>query len=164
MGPPVGKLLWFVSLALAALAFALVPAATGAELSRREYVTRADAICQVGVDRVKPFIASGFREFKKNEVVRAGAKFAKAAQISDSSHARLLLIPKPPADAADLTTWLKKLKIQNLFLARTGKSLSEGRRVQAQGYLSRYLHNGNLANDIVLGFGFKSCLFHRHVE
>lgn len=54
--------------------------------------------------------------------------------------------------------------MQNFFLRKAGKALGEGERVRAQGYLSRFVHNGNLANDTVLGYGFKYCLFNKHFK
>jgi hypothetical protein len=155
----------FSCFALAAVVvLATASSALGAELTRDEYVTRAEAICKVGTTKVTPMLSDGLAEFKKNEVTGAGPKFVRAAAFYDSSRARLQAIPKPLSDADDLTAWLNRLQVQNLFLRKAGKALAEARRVQAQGFLSRFVHNGNLANDLVLGFGFKYCLFNNHFK
>lgn len=68
-------------------------------------------------------------------------------------------IPKPEDDAATLTEWLKKLREEDQLLERVGKELKKEHRVKAQGYLARFIHAGNLANNVVFGFGFNYCLF-----
>jgi hypothetical protein len=138
--------------------------ASGAELTKTEYVARAEAICKATAAQATPVLKDGLSAIKKNQVVGAGAKILKVAALNDSSRSRLLTIPKPQADVGDLTAWLKRLQIQNLFLRQAGKALLEAHRVQAQGDLSRFVHNGNLANDQVLGFGFKYCLFNSHLK
>jgi len=151
--------------ALAAIA-ALVSAAPalGAELTKSEYVDRAEEICKAGTTKATPMLSDGLAEFKKNKVTLAGPKFVRGAGFYDTARARLLTIPKPQADADVLTAWLARLKIQNFFLRKTGKALSEAHRVKAQGLLSRFVHSGNRANDLVLGFGFKYCLFNNHFK
>lgn len=157
-----GRLLCIASTAIAAAAIS--SPAFAAELTRTEYVDRAETICKFGADRAKPLLAKGFKEFKDNEVVSAGPKFVKAAKYYASARTRLLGIPIPQEDSEDLVAWLKQLKIQNFFLDRTGQALTEAHRVQAQGFLSRFIHNGNVANDLVLGFGFKFCLFDSRID
>jgi len=161
MGLVVRRGLFVATLAVALL---VVGSVRGAELTREEYVARADAICKAGTAKTIPLINEGFREVKENEVRSAAPKIVRAAKLYDGYRQRVRQLPKPAADAAELTAWQKKLGTQNEFLARAGKALSEDKRVKAQGYFTRFIHYGNLANDIVLGYGFKACLFHRKVE
>jgi hypothetical protein len=147
---------------LAAASIALLGAAApalAAEPTRGEYVDRAEAICKVAATKSSPLLHRGFAEFKANEVESAGPKFVSTAAAYDSARSKLATIPEPAADADDLTEWLNALEVQSFFLRKTGAALADGRRVQAQGLLSRFVHSGNLANDIVLGYGFKYCLF-----
>lgn len=153
-----GGLGWLCAAAMAALTMLAAPA-QAAELTRRDFVDRAEPICEAATVKVSPSLKVGLAEFKRNDVKSAGPKFTQAAATYDSLRARLADIPKPPEDAEVLTEWLKQLGVQNLFMRKTGQALSAGQRVKAQGYLSRFVHNGNLANDMVLGFGLKDCLF-----
>jgi hypothetical protein len=146
------------------IAVVAVAPARGAELTRPEYVARAESVCKVGVAQAGPLITKGFREVKKNQVLSAAPKFARAAKLDEAMRRHLGAIPPPPTDARNLTAWLQRLEVQNEFLARSGEALSEDQRVRAQGYFTRFIHNGNLANDLVLGYGFKSCLFHQRVK
>ena len=153
-----------LSVAMIVIATVAVASARGAELTKQGYVARAEGVCKAGVAQAGPLITKGFREVKKNEVLSAAPKFARAAKLYEGIRRRLGAIPPPAADARDLAAWLRRLEIQNDFLARSGDALAEDKRVKAQGYFTRFIHNGNLANDLVLGYGFKSCLFHQHVK
>lgn len=146
-------------MATAVMLMAIAAPTLGAGLTRAEYVERAEAICEFGVAKAKPLLRKGFSEFKANEVKLAGPKFTRASEYYTASRERLIAVPMPAEDKTDLRAWLKQVKVQNFFLERMGEVLTEGRRVKAQGYLSRFVHNGNAANDLVLGFGFKACLF-----
>jgi len=149
-------------LAAAAIAFCGAAApASAAELTRGQYVDRAEAICKVGTAKSSPLLSKGLAEFKANKVESAGPKFVSTAAAYGAARSKLAAIPKPADDAEELAEWLDLLKVQNFFLRKTGKALSAGQRVQAQGFLSRFVHNGNLANDTVLGYGFKYCLFNK---
>jgi hypothetical protein len=153
-----------LSIVVLATAVASAAAAQGAEVTRHEYVARAEKVCKVGVAKAGPLITTGFREVKANKVAGAAPKFAEAAKIYEGIRHRLLGIPAPSADGRNLAAWLRRLEVQNEFLALSGKALAEDERVKAQGYFTRFIHNGNLANDLVLGYGFKSCLFHQRVK
>ncbi len=150
--------------AVVALAAGVVGSASAAELTRGEYVDQAEAICKTGTKKSSPLLSKGLAELKENKVTSAGPKFITTAASFDAARAKLLKLPKPADDAEELGEWLSLLKVQNFFLRKTGKALSEGERVRAQGYLSRFVHNGNLANDTVLGYGFKYCLFNKHFK
>ncbi|HEX4306527.1 MAG TPA: hypothetical protein VHZ54_10850 [Solirubrobacterales bacterium] len=153
-----------LSIIVLAIAVTSAVPASGAELTRHEYVARAEGICKVGVAKAGPLITAGFHQVQANKVGSAAPKFTEAAKVYEGVRRRLLGIPTPGADAKNLTAWLKRLEIQNEFLALSGKALDEGLRVKAQGFFTRFIHNGNLANDLVLGYGFKSCLFHQQVK
>jgi hypothetical protein len=150
----------FLGVALACLAcVGAVSFATAAELTRSAYVARAELICGDTSTKAIPAFKIGVKQLKNNEVISAGTKLMEVARLNETSRGRLQKLPKPPEDSADLATWLAQLGAQNRLLRKAGKELHEEHRVQAQGYLSRFVHSGNVANDTVLGFGFKDCLF-----
>jgi len=141
-----------------------VSPALAAELTRSEYVERAELICEHTATKAIPAFKIGVKKLKNNEVISAGAKLMEVARLNETSRGRLQKLPKPLEDSADLTTWMTQLGAQNRLLRKAGKELNEEHRVQAQGYLSRFVHSGNVANDTVLGFGFKHCLFDSNLK
>jgi hypothetical protein len=145
-----------------AVAFSMpVSAVRAASPTREEYVDRTEVLCKSGVQVAVPILHKAVHNLRKNRVRIAGPQFVRAASVYDATRKRLLGVAKPAADERLLETWLKRLGIQNRFLRQTGESLDRGKRVKAQGYLSRFVHSANLANDLVLEFGFDYCLFHR---
>ena len=72
---------------------------------------------------------------------------------------QIAAVPRPPADAAQLGKWFTYLKAQEAYLKRITAQLRAGRGIQAQRLTARFIHNGNLANNVVLAFGFDYCSF-----
>jgi hypothetical protein len=138
--------------------------ARAAELTRAEYVERAEVVCEQTATKAVPALKVGLRKLKANEVIASGAKLIAVAAFNDKARKRLQQIPRPPDDRADLSDWLGQLGAQNRLLRKAGEELSAEHRVQAQGFLSRFVHSGNVANDTVLGFGFKHCLFDSNLK
>ena len=62
-------------------------------------------------------------------------------------------------DAAKLSKWFGYLKNQEGYLEQITAKLRAGQAIKAQRLTSRFIHNGNLANNTVLAFGFDSCSF-----
>ena len=141
---------------------ATAAAAPAGEVTRSRYVERAEAVCKPVTQTAKPVIARALSNLKENQVKRSGGELLEVAKTYEASRAHLRAIAPPPADAAVLRSWLKTLQEQNAFLRGAGRELSRERRVPAQGFLARFVHSGNLANDLVLGFGFNYCLFKQH--
>ncbi|HXV05578.1 MAG TPA: hypothetical protein VFP23_06710, partial [Solirubrobacterales bacterium] len=48
---------------------------------------------------------------------------------------------------------------QETYLRKAAAALRAGRITQYQRYAVRFVHNGNLANEVVLAFGFDYCSF-----
>jgi hypothetical protein len=72
---------------------------------------------------------------------------------------RIASVPRPPADAGQLRKWFAYLKRQETYLKRIVAQLRARRAVPAQRLTARFIHNGNLANNVVLAFGFEYCSF-----
>jgi hypothetical protein len=137
-----------------------VTAVAGAkELSREQYVARVEPICKTTVQQTGPIMKAAKRNLQKNKVKIAGALYLEAATIIRASGDKVDPIPKPREDAAKLTEWLKRLREEDELLERTGHELMKEHRAKAQGYLVRFIHAGNRANNVVFGFGFNYCLF-----
>ena len=133
--------------------------ARAGDISREQYVARVEPICKSAVDRSQPILKVAKRDLRRNRVRAAGAEYLEAAAIIRGSGERVEPISKPAADAATLTKWLRKLRQEDQLLERTGHELMKEHRAKAEGYLVRFIHAGNLANNVVFGFGFDYCLF-----
>jgi hypothetical protein len=127
--------------------------------TREEYVARAEPICKAGGEAVEPILKGLAKKLEQPHLAPAGRALSKAAKLLVKQRTQVLALPKPSEDAATLTSWLKQLKVENTLMERAGKLMLEERKSQVQGYLARFAHAGNVANDIVLGFGFNHCLF-----
>ena len=67
-------------------------------------------------------------------------------------------VPQPVADTAKLTKWLSYLDRETKMLGEIGKALKANKKSKAQTLSVRLTHNGNVANNQVLGFEFDYCL------
>ena len=68
-------------------------------------------------------------------------------------------VPRPPLDEAQLAKWFHYLRLQESYLAKAAAALRAQRIVQYQHNAVRFVHTGNLANDVVIAFGFNYCRF-----
>jgi hypothetical protein len=127
--------------------------------TRAQYVERAEEVCETSKERTEPVLDGVGSDIQHDRLNAAGRALSKASRLFARERQRLVRIPKPPGDAKVLTVWLNRLDVQNSLMATAGRLMLEGRRQKVTGYLARYAHAGNLANDTVLGFGFDKCLF-----
>lgn len=148
------------ALAVAALTTAAVLAvgAFAAEQTRESYVAQVEPICKKNT-KANEQILSGVRQtIKQGKLNLAAGKFNRAAAAFGKAVAEIKAVPQPPADTAKLTKWLGFLKEEQNFLAKIGKALKQGKKSAAQTLSVKLTHNGNLANNSVLGFEFDYCL------
>jgi hypothetical protein len=145
-----------------ALAAALLPAATAlaAEApTREEYVTQLEAVCKPDAEATQKAMKGARADVRAEKLALAAAKFAKAASIFGSTVKEISTAPRPPADAAKLSKWFGYLKAQESYLQQITAKLRADQAVPAQRLTARFIHNGNLANNTVLAFGFDFCSF-----
>jgi hypothetical protein len=144
--------------ALAVLALSATAAAEGAP-SRAEYVDRLESICKPRIfatQRAMKGVRGDVRE--EHDAVAAG-KFARGTRIFGATVKSIAAVPRPPRDAATLEKWFGYLNRQEAYLKGITANLRAGRTIAAQRLTARFIHNGNLANDVVLAFGFDYCSF-----
>jgi hypothetical protein len=149
--------------AAAALAAALlVSAATAAAAeapTRDEYVVRLEGVCKPDAEATQRAMKGARADVRAERLALAAGKFAKAAAIFGSTVKRISAEPRPAADAAKLSKWFGYLKNQESYLRQITAQLKAGHAIQAQRLTARFIHNGNLANNVVLAFGFDYCSF-----
>jgi hypothetical protein len=144
---------------LGATLFAAAVAAGSEPPTRDEYVTRLEAICKPDAEATQRAMRGARRDIQASRLDVAAGKFATATTIFGGTVRRISAVPRPPADAERLASWFTYLNRQESYLGRITTQLRAGHAVKAQRLTARFIHNGNLANNVVLAFGFESCSF-----
>jgi hypothetical protein len=145
------------SIALALLAAAV---ATAAETpTRGAYVARLETICKPGAQATQRTMKGARADIRKERFAAAAGKFGDATRIFGGTIKQIGAVPRPPSDAARLRKWFGYLDQQEDYLRQITVSLRAKRGIQAQRLTARFIHNGNLANNVVLAFGFNYCSF-----
>jgi hypothetical protein len=153
----VPKLTPIVFFALALLT-AAVPAAAEAP-TRDQYVERLEAICKPDAEATQKAMRGARADIRAERLAVAAGKFAKATSIFAGTVKRIAAVPRPPADTARLGKWFTYLKRQESYLRQITAQLRQDHAIKAQRLTARFIHNGNLANNVVLAFGFDHCSF-----
>lgn len=148
---------WLALLATAVLGGGIAAAAEAP--SREEYVSRLERICKPGAEATKRVMSGARSDIKGNRLRVAAAKFARATTIFASTVERISGVPRPPADGERLSRWFVYLGRQKSYLGQITRQLGTGQAIKAQRLTARFIHNGNLANNVVLAFGFDYCSF-----
>jgi hypothetical protein len=146
----------------AALGAALLLAGTASAAeapTREEYVAKLEGICKPDAEATQRAMKGARNDIGAERLAVAADKFAKVASIFGSTVKAISAAPRPPADAAKLEKWLGYLKAQQSYLRQITTQLRAGHTTQAQRLTARFIHNGNLANNVVLAFGFNYCSF-----
>jgi hypothetical protein len=149
------------TIAIALLAAALLAADAGAaEAPTREaYVARLEAICKPDALATQRVMKGAKADVRAEQLAVAARKFAKADAIYSGTVKQIAAVPRPEADAAKLSKWFTYLGRQVSYLERITAKLRQDNPIQAQRLTARFIHNGNLANNVVLAFGFDYCSF-----
>jgi hypothetical protein len=146
--------------ALSLAAIVLVASAGAAGLPEHdEYVTRLESICKPGVEATQRAVRGVRSDIRAERLQVAAAKLASARRIFDGTVRRISAVPRPPADAKQLAKWFRYLGQQESYLASSAAALHDERIVAYQHSSVRFVHTGNLANDVVIAFGFNYCEF-----
>lgn len=134
--------------------------ALGAEgPTRDEYVNQLEGVCKPDAEATRRAMKGARSDIKAERLGVAARKFAKATHIFDSTVKKIAPVPRPSADKERLTRWFKDLKRQRSYLAQITRKLRADRAIKAQRLIARFIHSGNLANNVVLAFGFNYCSF-----
>jgi hypothetical protein len=156
----VGRRRGRIAAAVLAAALVLAATATAAEApTRAEYVSRLEGVCKPDAEATQLAMKGARADLNDERLAVAAGKFAKAAAIFGSTVKGISAVPRPAADTAKLSRWFGYLKAQESYLKQITAQLKAGREIKAQRLTARFIHNGNLANNVVLAFGFDYCSF-----
>jgi hypothetical protein len=145
------------AVALAVLTLGATAAAESPE--RAEYVTRLESVCKPGVEATQRAVRGVRSDIKAERLAVAAGKLESAARIFDGTVGEIATVPRPPLDATQLAKWFRYLRLQESYLAKAAAALRAQRIVSYQHHAVRFVHTGNLANDVVIAFGFDYCRF-----
>jgi hypothetical protein len=149
-----------IAITFLALMFVGAAFASAAEApTRDEYVVRLEKICQPDALATQRAMKGARADVRKERFKVAAGKFAKATSIFGGTIRRISAVPRPSADEAKLGKWFGYLDRQESYLRRITSALRAEEGIQAQRLTARFIHNGNLANNVVLAFGFDYCSF-----
>jgi len=146
------------SLLLVALVLTPALMAEG-EPTRAEYVEGLEAICKPRTEETDGAV-KGVRDDVRAERLKVAArKFAAAKRIFSATLDEISPVSRPPADRPKLAKWFGYLDRQEGYLSEIVIALRKSQAIRSQRLTSRFVHNGNLANNVVLAFGFRYCRF-----
>ena len=159
----VTKLSWATGAAMVCLLIATgvgkadVP--TAAPVERATYVKQLEAICAPGAEATRRVVKGVRANVQRGLLKRAARQFARAGQIFGGTVKRISIVPRPSAEKLTLTRWFIDLNLQESYLKKIASTLRTGEKIRAQGYEARFVHYGNVGNNVVLAFEFHSCRF-----
>jgi hypothetical protein len=154
----VSKTIPIILLLLAALLGAATAPAAEAP-TRKEYVERLESICKPDALATQRVMKGARADIKAERLKVAAGKFARATSIFGGTVKQISAVPRPSADTARLSKWFTYLKRQESYLQQITTQLRQEHAIKAQRLTARFIHNGNLANNVVLAFGFNYCSF-----
>lgn len=141
-----------------ALGAAAALGVTAAEQTRETYVAQVEPICKTNTETVERLLGNVRKEIKQGKLKLAGTQFTQAATAGSKSVKQIKGVPQPPADVTKLKKWIGLLEGEQKLLGEIGSALKAGNKFRANNLSVRVAHNGNLANNAVLGFEFDHCL------
>jgi hypothetical protein len=132
---------------------------TSAPTERAAYVKQLETICKPGAEATQRVVKGVRANVQRGLLKRAAEQFARAGQIFGGTVKRISVVPRPSTDKQTLAKWFIDLNLQETYLNKIAGALRTGEKIRAQGYEARFVHYGNVGNNVVLAFEFHSCRF-----
>lgn len=148
-----------VFLALTALVASVGSASAAEDPTRQEYVSQLEEICKPDAEATQRAMKGARSDIQTERFGVAAGKFAKATQIFGSTVKKIAPVSRPSADKERLGKWFVDLRKQESYLGQITAQLRADHGIKAQRLIARFIHAGNLANNVVLPFGFNYCSF-----
>ena len=155
----IGRLAAVVTASVLALGVAGAMAETVEPPTRDEYVSALEKVCRPGAEETQRAMKGVRDDVKEDRIPLATSKFERAAKIFGRTIKAISRNPRPSADGERLRKWFVYLNRQEAYLEEISAQLRAGHKIKAQRLTGRFIHNGNLANNVTLAFGFDFCSF-----
>jgi hypothetical protein len=150
---------WIGGALVGVLLLGTTTAAAAEAPTREQYVTQLESVCKPDAEATQKAMQGARTDIQTERLSKAAGKFAQAASIFGGNLQRISTVPRPSADTTKLSKWFGYLKAQESYLKRITTQLRADHAIPAQKLIARFIHNGNLANNSVLAFGFNYCSF-----
>ncbi|MGC1164657.1 MAG: hypothetical protein WA862_00970 [Solirubrobacterales bacterium] len=131
---------------------------TSAEQTRETYVAQVEPICKANTKANERILAGAEKKVRGGKLKVAAGQFTRAAAAFGKAVRQIKAVPQPVADKAKLARWTRYLEKETKLLSEIGAALKAGKKPRAQTLSVKLTHNGNIANNAVLGFDFDYCL------
>src|SRR6476659_4939976 len=138
-------------------AAAMAPAAETP--TRDEYVQQLEAVCKPDQLAIQKTMKGSRADIQAERFQAAAQKFGKASGIFDSTMSEIKPVPRPTGDTAKLSKWFGYLTRQQSYMHQIVAQLRKEQAIKAQRLTARFIHVGNLANNVVLACGCSWCAF-----
>lgn len=162
LGTRAGLAVGIATIVLGFLALVAGPA-VGAMLeppSRTEYVDELEQMCKPRAQATQRAMDGVRQDVRKpSRIPIAARKFDKAASIFGGTIEMIGKVSRPSGDEGKLKEWFVYLERQEAYLEEIAGQLHKRKTIKAQRLTARFIHNGNLSNNVVLSFGFDYCSF-----
>lgn len=145
-----------ISFVAAAALLGAVPA-IAAEATPEGFKEAAEPICKTNREANEKVLDGARQNVQAGKLKRASSQLFSAARALKRARAQLLGLPKPAADAARLTKWLKGIKTEVGLLESTARKLANGDKNGAMKMIIRLKGNANQTNNLVLDYEFRYC-------
>ena len=147
-----------LAVALAAIIVSAYAAADGRP-TRPDYVVQLEVVCKPRAEATRRAMRGARADIKAERLAIAARKFGQAARIFGTTVQIIGRVPRPAADRSRLRKWFRYLRMQESYLERIAAQLRARHSIRAQRLTARFIHNGNLANNVTLAFSFDYCSF-----
>lgn len=148
-----------LAVALLATLFASSFAIASEGPSREEYVSTLERICKPRALATQRVMKGARADLSAERWQVVAHKFARATALFDATVKGMSPVTRPSNDVETLHRWFHYLKRQEDYLKRITAQVRARHAIAAQRLVARFIHNGNLANNVVIGFGFNYCRF-----
>lgn len=142
-----------------AVAVPLALAATVQEEARAQYKASVEPICKDNAQANQHILAGVAAKVRKGKLKAAGRQFVRASAALRGTLRQLEAVPRPEADAARLTEWLRRIGTEATLLRKVGKALEADQKRKAESLVARLESGARLTNAMVVSFGFHYCRF-----
>lgn len=146
-----------VTMVVSMAAAALAPAAEAP--TRDEYVAQLEKVCKPDQLAIQRTMKGSRADIQSERFQAAAQKFGKASGIFDSTMRAIKPVPRPTGDTARLSKWFSYLTRQQSYMHQIVAQLRKENAIKTQRLTARFIHVGNLANNVVIAFGFNWCTF-----
>lgn len=147
--------------AIALLALAVAPLASGEEQTRESYKARVEPLCQANREANERIMSGARQRVNRGKLKPAGKQFIRLSESFGELIKQLRPVPPPSADEHRVGRWLELMKLLKSRLRSVGKYFIAGERIKGTHESILAERSGISANNISIVFHFHYCRFGR---